>query len=344
MSDTSEPWRPLKRLGVATHNDQFLGPVLDATGQSVVVRRDLWQGHGLHHQGLSKSVAEWADVVLAEWCLGNAVWHSQRKQNGKRLLVRFHRFELETDFPAKVDIEAVDGVVFVGPHIRDRAIEALGWPREKCVVVPNMVNTAVFDLPKPEAARFTLGLLTWHRQLKRLDRALDVLEALRAEDSRYTLRIKGARPEDMASVWKYEVERDYFTKQYQRIANSDHLKDAVSFDPPGPDVPEWFQMIGHVLSFSDVESFHLAAAEGMASRSVPVIIDRDGAREVFDGRWVVADTNAAVRAISAYSEVRSWQSGGQSARVVIQERYDPLKVRPAWRALLIGDVRQGEFA
>src|SRR5262249_22554877 len=36
----------------------------------------------------------YAKLVFCEWCTNNAVWYSQHKRPGQRLVVRLHRFEL----------------------------------------------------------------------------------------------------------------------------------------------------------------------------------------------------------------------------------------------------------
>ena len=338
------PYAPVARVGVATHDGRFFAPLRPALEEAgCVVRDDPWQGHRVHHEPLSDEIAEWADVMFAEWCLGNAVWHAANRRARRRLIVRFHRFELESDFPHELDIEAVDAVVFVGPHVRAEAIERFGWPEERCLFIPNSVDTGAFDLPKTDDARFTLGLLTWHRQLKRLDLALDLLEAVRADEPRFRLRVKGRRPEDVEHVWKYESERSYFIEQYERISRSPLLGDAVIFDPPGDDVAMWFAGVGHVLSLSDVESFHLALAEGMASGAVPIILDRPGTRALFGDEFIVADAADAVCALSARAEPDAWRAAGEAAQTQIVARFDRSQVLPAWVQLLTQGVAGREI-
>ena len=67
------------------------------------VRVDQWPALGKHDPEVSRELAEWADVIICEWCGPNAVWYSEwLKKHGRpdqRLVVRLHRFELYGAWP-----------------------------------------------------------------------------------------------------------------------------------------------------------------------------------------------------------------------------------------------------
>lgn len=325
------------RVGTAAHDHRFLRPLLPAwQAAGCVVRDDPWQGHRRHRAAWSRAIGSWSDVVFAEWCLGNAVWHAAHLDEHTRLIVRFHRFELETPFPGELDATRAEAIVFVAPHIRDEAVARFGLPADRCVVIPNAVDAAALARPKTSEAPYTLGLLTWHRQLKRLDLALDLLESLRRHEPRARLRVKGRHPQTVGFVWKQDDERAYFARQMERIEQSDLLRDAVTFDDHGDDVASWFTGIGHVLSLSDVESFHLALVEGMASGAAPVIRDRWGVDALFGDRWVVEDVDQAANVIGQRIADGSWRSEGQRAAAMVREHYDRPLVDPTWVRLVTG--------
>jgi glycosyltransferase involved in cell wall biosynthesis len=86
------------------------------------------------------------------------------------------------------------------------------------------------------------------------------------------------------------------------------------FDDAGPDVPAWLRRIGFMLSTSDDESFHMAPAEGMASRAVPVIRHWPGAETIYDTRWIKetpAEMAASIAALASSAE--AWEAAGQAA-------------------------------
>src|SRR5207249_9697953 len=184
---------------------------------------------------------DWADVIVCEWCQANAVWYSRNKRAGQRLVVRFHRFELENDMPGLVDIDRVDLVVFVAEPARSLACGRFGWTgvgRQR--VVWNAVDTRALDRPKSTNARTTIGLLGWVPRLKRLDRALDVLESTRAVDGRFRLLVKGNPSWLHPWIWRRESERWYVADLLERIRGTPQLRNAVAFDSFGP-VEEWFR-------------------------------------------------------------------------------------------------------
>ena len=92
------------KVVVAGHDLKFFTPLLDylRLQPDLEVRLDKWAALGKHDVNVSRELAGWADVVVCEWCGPNAVWYSRHKRRGSRLLVRLHRFELTSPYPAQV--------------------------------------------------------------------------------------------------------------------------------------------------------------------------------------------------------------------------------------------------
>ena len=103
------------KVAVAGHDLKFFTPLLDylRLQPGLEVRLDQWAALGKHDADVSRELAGWADVVICEWCGPNAVWYSKHKRRGSRLLVRLHRFELASPYPAQVKIGAVNQVACV---------------------------------------------------------------------------------------------------------------------------------------------------------------------------------------------------------------------------------------
>lgn len=326
--------KPLRVLA-AGHDFKFfdgLQAALEETGR-FHFRRDVWQGHDKHDEKASRELLGWADVIFCEWCLGNAVWYAQHRRPRQRLLIRFHLAERNTPFPARLALDRVDRVAFVGAHIEREAHQRLGLPPEKTCVVPNLIDTRAFDRPKYEGSVFNLGMVGIAPMRKRIDRALDILEALKQRDGRYCLHIKGAHPSQYPWVWSRQEERAYYRSIWERI-NTAPWGNSVVFDPPGRDVAEWFRMVGVLLSMSDFESFHMAVGEGMSSGTLPVVWNWDGARTIWTPRAVVSSVSEAVDRIEAWRwDPDAVESPSQSRRFV-SERYGIEEVRGRWAQLL----------
>lgn len=291
------------RVLVAGHDLKFftlLQRKLEATGQFEFLV-DEWQGHNRHDEARSRALLEKADVIFCEWCLGNLQWYSHNKKRNQRLVARFHAQEARVPYMAEADWNAIDHVSFVSEHTRRHALEVFkGFPLEKTSVIPNYLDDSKFTPKKKTGdARYTLGMVGVAPKSKRLDRAIDLLEALLAEDKRYCLRVKGKHPLDYEWLLKREDELLYYRQVFERINSNPVLRNKVIFDPPGDDVNDWFTMVGFILSPSDFESFHMAIGEGMLTGAIPIIWNWEGAAEIWGGEWVVRSLEHAKQVVLA---------------------------------------------
>ncbi|MEU2621357.1 glycosyltransferase [Streptomyces sp. NPDC007157] len=328
--------RPL-RIGVAGHDLKFLTRLLDhfRALPGLDVRVDAWPALARHDPAASRELADWADVVVVEWCGPAAVWYSRHKRRGSRLIVRLHRFELDAGYPQQVDIDAVDRVVCVSPYYARSTRERTGWPASKITTIGNWVDVDQLDRPKAPGARHRLGMIGIAPSRKRLDLGLDVLEVLRAHDRRWHLSVKSKPPWEYWWIWNKPEERAHYEAILRRMQTSPLLEGAVVFDQFGPDVPNWLRRVGHVLSTSDDESFHLAPAEGMASGAVPALLPWPGADEIYDRRWIHDTPEAMAESIAGLGEQDDWRSAGETARGQVREGFSLERVAKEWTELLV---------
>jgi glycosyltransferase involved in cell wall biosynthesis len=331
---------PRLKVVVAGHDLKFFTPLLDylRLQPDLEVRLDQWAALGKHDPDASQELADWADVVVCEWCGPNAVWYSRHKRRGSRLLVRLHRFELTSPYPERVKIAAVSQVVCVSRHYAQLTRQQTGWPEAKVVIVPNAIDVDQLDRPKLDGARFHLGLVGIVPSRKRLDLALDVLEELRREDDRYLLFIKSGMPWEHWWVWQNPAEREHYASALRRVQRSPLLRGAVVFDDAGPDVAAWLRRVGFVLSTSDDESFHVAPAEGMASRAVPVLRHWPGAETIYDMRWIHRGPAEMAAAIFALGDEAEWRRAGDEAHAQVAAAFNLPRVCETWRGLLTDDL------
>ncbi|POM25763.1 Glycosyl transferases group 1 [Actinomadura rubteroloni] len=328
---------PLKVV-VCGHDLKFFTRLLQhlAALPGLDVRVDPWRTLSEHDEERSRELAAWADVVICEWCGPNALWYARHKKARQRLIVRLHRFELDSGWPQKLDIDRVDQVVCVSPHYAALTAEATGWPAEKITVVPNWVDVAQLDRPKLPGARFHLGFIGAAPSRKRLDLAVDVVEELRRRDPRFTLFVKSKLPWEYWWIWKRPEERAHYEALFRRIAASPSLAEGVVFDGYGGDVAAWLRRVGFVLSTSDDESFHLAPAEGMASGAVPVVRNWPGADTIYDRRWIHRDAGEMADAIEVIVKGGRWDEERRIGRTQVRDAYGLPRVRDAWEEIVRG--------
>ncbi|MFC6669107.1 glycosyltransferase family protein [Marinobacterium aestuariivivens] len=231
-----KPARKIRVL-VAGHDLKFftlLQKKLEASGQFEFLI-DQWQGHNKHDEAKSRALLEKADLIFCEWCLGNLKWYSHHKKPHQRLVARFHAQELRAPYLGEADWNAIDHVAFVSEHTRKQCFEVFnGFPEGKTSIIPNYLDRTKFTPKKKTGeARYTLGMIGIAPKSKRLDRAIDLLEALLEEDQRYCLRVKGKNPLDYGWLLKRNEELSYYSEQFERINRNPKLRHKIVFDPLG---------------------------------------------------------------------------------------------------------------
>jgi glycosyltransferase involved in cell wall biosynthesis len=326
------------KIVFAGHDLKFAQLIMDYLEKegSYDLRVDQWTGHNVHNTEQSKAYLAWADVIVCEWGLGNAVWYSHHKLPHQRLIVRMHRQELDTIYPKQFYMDNIDAIVAISPHIYEEFYRAFKIPREKMYMLFNTLDAEALNKEKEDTntAKYHLGIIGICPKMKRLDLAVDILEKLWLKDSRYKLFVKGKLPQDYSWLWKKEEERQYYENLFERI-NAAPWKDAVVFDGFGSDMDEWFKKIGFVLSTSDFESFHLAPSEGMASGAYPIILNWDGSDTIYSSHYLLQDVDECVTRIEEINALDDEQM--ERVREEVKEyasNFDIRIVGARWHSLL----------
>ena len=296
---TQEP----RHVMIATHEPKFLRQFCDyLRGDSLVTMG--WQYWASTTKPKSTlGVPESVDTVLCEWCCENAVWHSQNKRDGTRLIIRLHRFEAFRDFPERVNWDAVDALIVVSDHFRDLMVAQFGVDPAIIHVLPQYIDWDALKRPKLAQARFTCGLVGINPfDHKRFDRAIDFFAALHRADPLFTLAVRSVMPWEIDWVWNNrEEDRTRFEAVFERIFSDPDLAAAVRFDLPGSDMEEWYRSVGTILSSSDTEGCHTSVLEGMAAGCYPVVHDWAGAQSLF-APFVHADMTDAIPDLRAFAD------------------------------------------
>ncbi|MDH0687612.1 glycosyltransferase family protein [Stutzerimonas stutzeri] len=325
------------KVVVAGHDLKFFNKIITSLRSDIFeVRCDVWSGHNKHNEKNSYELLDWADVIHCEWCLGNLNWYSKRKKPHQRLVARFHAQEMKLPYMTSSNWDAIDHVTFVSEHTRRIAFSF--YPElsfNKTSVVSNYLDENSFvPLKKTGEALFTLGMIGYSPKSKRLDRAINLLESLLQLDQRYCLRVKGSNPFTYSWLLKREEETSYYRNLMARINESPLLRYRVIFDPPGDDVNKWLSMIGHILSPSDAESFHMAVGEGMLAGAVPIIWNWDGALDVWPKDAVFCDESAAAKAVLDL-DLDNWMLKSEASRRFVLDRHSSEQTIKSWHNILL---------
>ncbi|WP_218310919.1 glycosyltransferase [Alteromonas antoniana] len=277
------------KLLIAGHDLKFIMAVVPLLKQSYQIKIDEWSGHDTHNEKTSKECLEWADYIWCEWLLGNAVWYSDRKLPGQKLIIRMHRFELGRSFGENINIENVDAVVCVSLLFFERLLERFpSIPRTKVKLIHNFVETEGYQQTESDERFFNLALIGSVPARKGLYRALQLLQKLITKNPKYKLKVFGTKYSDIPWLQKHRDEMDYF-EECMSFIQENELTDNVEFlghKEIKSALAE--EKIGFVLSLSDdtpgypgPESFHLAIADGFAAGARSLILKWSGSEYIY---------------------------------------------------------------
>ncbi len=288
------------------HDLKFIDKVINEfkSNDDYEVLIDKWKGHTQHDEAESKLLLEKADYIFCEWGLGNIRWYSKHKLRGQKLVVRVHRQEIQRlDYLEDAVDENIDNYIFIAPYRYEEFVEKLNLSRFKAKMIFNYVDDKALSTGARLSDGFTLGLVGIVPWGKRLDKAAALLERLWSVDKRFTLRVKGKRPEELPWMLNkaHEDEMSKYEALFKRIEGAP-WRDNVIFDPHGNDMAEWYTKIDYILSLSDYEGSHQAVAEGMTSGAVPLILPWEGAETVYPSRFVYRDIESMFNAIISSEE------------------------------------------
>jgi glycosyltransferase involved in cell wall biosynthesis len=313
-----------KIITIVGHDHKFIDLFDKVFADKYEVSKNYWWGHRLHDVHASEEVARTSDIIFCEWFLGNAVWHSKNKLEGKTLVVRFHRQELETEYPRMADMKAIDLVIVVSEHTKRDAIEKFNWEEfsHKIIVIPNGIEADYLTRTKIQGAEFNIGMVGFVPRMKRLDLAIDFLEKCLILDQRFKLVISGRMPQEYPWMLERKDEMDYYAQQMQRIDSSPILRESIKFCGWSDNMAEWYRNIGYVLSVSDYEGTHQAVAEGGISGAIPLMLDWPGADEVYQNKWVHSSLNEIVNSVNSQIKNKCYQDSVNDAIRYMRENFD----------------------
>lgn len=340
--DTTPAGAPPVRVRVFGHDLKFIRDLAIRLGErpDLDVAVDEWRTAGAKNPNITENLARSGQVLVAEWARPNAIWLSETKRPDQRLVVRLHRFEIDSAYPSRIRIDAVDSVVYIAPHMGRRIRDELGWPVDKLVYIPNYTDLDRLDRPKYDGARFTLGMVGITPSLKRFDLALDLLAALRQQDPRFHLLVRSQMGWAHKPSWERPDERWEAQSSLERVEKDPLLRGAVVFDAYGRDMAAWYRKVGHILSLSDVEGSHTALTEGMGSGAVPVIRAWEGAAEAYGTDALSGSLDDAVARVLEDADPATWERRSVRAKEEVRRRFDPDQVVSAWVDLAHGRVEE----
>lgn len=272
------------RLLIAGYDLRFILPAVPELSKLYQVRVDEWSGHDSHDKEVSRRLLDWADAIHCEWMLGNAVWYSENKGQRQSLQVRLHRFETTKEYGRLLNREAVDKVITIAPGMLEETQRVFGFDRSKVAYVPNYIKTESYVRSEDPNKVFNLVMVGSVPIRKGYKRALMLLKSLREIDPRYNLTVFGKRAEELGWVYNDPRERQYF-RECEQFVRQNGLESSVKFEG-WVDTSEALADKGFILSLSDAEGSHVAAAEGFAAGNITLLRPWEGAEYMYPRKYI----------------------------------------------------------
>lgn len=273
-----------------------------------------------------------ADVVFCEWGNEAAIFLSRFAPPTTKIVVRIHSYEVFTFWHLFINLGGIDGFIFVAPHIKKIFLKnaSSNYYGHKMIsnieVIPNVKDYSCITKNKSECAEFSLGLAGFNKINKGLMKALNILNKLYLEDSRWKLRLAGNHFEIES------IDYAYWKNICEPYIIDNNLEKAVVFDGY-QNIPEWLKNIGFILSTSEREGTHEALVEGVSSGAIPLIIDWDmvkrfgGVSELYPflAEYIFDDVQA-MNSINTKDLHKHYNTNRLALSQSMQEMHEPKKV------------------
>ncbi len=282
---------------IAGHDLKFAMPIVEVMEEmGIRVLVDKWDNHNKFDAEQSRSLLEKADAVWCEWALGNVEWYSHAINSDMPLFVRYHLQERELEYLNSARQENITHVSFVCDYYRKHSFD-IGQLSHSVPssVIPNLLQRK--DTSKKRNDNFSIGFVGMVPKRKRLDLALDLIENLQMKDSRYQLKIVGKHPDEYAWLHKREDEKLYYDAIQNRLSQNPILASKIEFLGFIDDISEFYSSVGHVISTSDFESFHLTLADGPSLGCAAHTLKWDGSETIYNDLWLNEDIESMARRI-----------------------------------------------
>ncbi len=204
-------------------------------------------------------------IIWVEWASSLAKFISKIKPSSQQLVIRLHRYEMyKKKYIDGIKWQDVDLVIFVNSQLESKFNKL--HPKVPTVTIPNAIEISNFPLTVPTSQNTLLAYGIHFNSVKAYHKLIIFFSRLLNFDSSFTLTIAGKNPKKdsykeyldlcCSLIRKYNLEKNINLRLLEFDINnlSDH-----------PNVNELLQTHNAVISYSDIESFHYAFAEGLLS-------------------------------------------------------------------------------
>ncbi|HEX2925537.1 MAG TPA: methyltransferase domain-containing protein [Ruminiclostridium sp.] len=250
---------------------------------------------------------EWADICWFEWCDELLIYASGLEIAKEKIIIcRLHSYEAFTNYPAKVNWNCVDRLIFVSETIRRYVIDTFGIDEGATAVIPNGVDMSKYNF-RQRSPGFNVAYVGYINYKKGPMLLLQTFKAIYDRDSRYKLFIAGQFQDP-----RYLL---YFRQMVKKLG----LEENYFFEGWQNNIDRWLEDKDYILCTSVLESQNMSVMQAMAKGIKPVIHNFVGASQIYPDKylWNTVNEAAAMACDSCYNsgEYRDFVAGNYSMDV-----------------------------
>ena len=212
---------------------------------------------------------KWADICFFEWC-DELIAYGSRSDfaKEKKIICRFHSYEVFTEYPANVIWKNVYKIIFVAEHIKSFMLDKFKIDKDKAVVIPNGIQCNKWTFSNRNIG-FNIAYVGYINYKKGPMLLLHTFKAIYDKDNRYKLFIAGA----------FQDYRDilYFNQMIREFG----IEKNVIYQGWQNNLDDWLEDKNYILCTSILESQNMSVMQAMAKGIKPIIHNFVGARNIY---------------------------------------------------------------
>jgi glycosyltransferase involved in cell wall biosynthesis len=202
-------------------------------------------------------------VIWVEWAQKFCMLVSRKKWKGRKVFVRLHRYEIDTSYMRKINWKNIDKVVFVNRNFENQFIANV-HSKVETVTIPNAITIKDFPMHPIGDAGKLLSYSMAFRQEKGYLELLDLFARLLTKDDSYHLSIMARKPQTNSErSYMDQIDHRIQTLKLQDVVTKIERETITDLIKDRKNISKYLSQHDAIISFSHVESFHYAFAEGL---------------------------------------------------------------------------------
>lgn len=259
------------------------------------------------------------DIAWFEWCEQLPIEYTKHPPMCKSIC-RLHSYELFTPYPANVDWNKIDKLVFVSDIIKDFTLKKFKIRPDIATVIQNGVNLDKFILPENKTYNKKIAFIGGINYKKGPELLIQVFKKIWDYDNNFEFHIAGEMQDERIAIYLHNILQK--------------LPFKIFFDGQVKDMPNYLKDKDYVISTSLFESFQYSIAEGMASGVMPLIHSWVGSEKIYPQSMLFTFPEEAVDIIKDYEFLEDKHAFQKEMRQYIIDNYSLEKQMTKIRELL----------